>query len=171
MKHEELVQILNRLNKLPRKMLRLQEYDNVTEFVLHELCNKQCFDIGKAAYFVDNPDFNLLKGVAGYYQPEAYAGDDMWEQPSKFSAHMQGASFNQKVRRFHHGSMRKNKQSDDAIVQLISQEVGLKDPRYYSWDMKHGNHGLFVYEKSCDGEGCVDYVQEGLCLLGFCPVF
>jgi len=171
MEHEELVRILDCINKIPRKMLHIQNYDNVTEFVLHELCHTRCFDIGKAAYFVDNPDFDLLKGVAGYARPEAYAGDDVWDNPSQFTAHMQGAPFNQKVRRFHHASMRKNKESDDAIVDLISHELDLKKPRYYSWDMKHDNHGLFVYEKTCKGDECVDYVKDGLCLLGFCPVF
>lgn len=171
MEHEKLIRILNQLNKLPRKMLSIQNYDNATEFVLHELCNKNCFDIGKAAYFVDNPDFDMLKGVAGYSRPEAYAVDDAWKDPSKFSAHMQSSPFNQKVRNFYHASMRKHHESDDAIVKLIAQEIGLKDPRYYSWDMKHDNHGLFVYEKTCEGEGCVDYVKDSLCLLGFCPVF
>ncbi len=170
MEHAQLIKILDRVNKLPRKMLQVQNYDNITEFVLHELCNKDCFAIDKAAYFIDNPDFDLLKGIAGYSYPEAYA-EDVWKQPSKFTAHMQGAPFNQKVRNFNHSSMRKNNESDDAIVTLISNQLEINDPRYYSWDMKHDNHGLFVYEKKCNGEDCVDYVKESLCLLGFCPVF
>ena len=58
--------ILNTLSKLPRKMLSLKGQENVTEFVLHELCHKNCFNLDKAAYFVDNPDFDCLKGMAGF---------------------------------------------------------------------------------------------------------
>ena len=48
--------VLNTISRLPRKMLSLKNQENITEFVLHDLCNKKCFNLEKAAYFVDNPD-------------------------------------------------------------------------------------------------------------------
>lgn len=167
--------VLNRLSQLPRKMLSLRDQENMTEFVLHELCHADCFDLEKAAYFVDNPDFDCLKGVAGIWRPEVYAtpSDDIWQNPNAFSAHMQGSMFNQKVRDFVHSSLRKNKGSDEEIVHLIAQELHMDNPGYYSWDMKHYNHGLLVYEKPYKiGDACdVDTVLNGLSLLSFCPIF
>jgi hypothetical protein len=167
--------VLNRLSQLPRKMLSLKDQGNITEFVLHELCQADCFDLEKAAYFVDNPDFDCLKGVAGVWRPEAYATahDDIWQNPNSFTAHMQGSPFNQKVRDFMRSSLRKNQESDEEIVHIIAQELHMENPGYYSWDMKHYNHGLLVYEKPCKkGDSCdVDTVLNGLSLLSFCPIF
>lgn len=166
--------MLSRLSSLPRKMLSLKGHENITEFVLHELCNKQCFDLSKAAYFVDNPDFDCLKGVAGFCAVEAYNPEtNIWANPSAFSTHMQGSQFNQKVRTITHKSMRKDNKKDQEIVDRVARELNLQTPGYYSWDMKHDNHGLLIYERQCkEGDSCdVDSVLNGLSLLGFCPIF
>lgn len=166
--------ILSTLSKLPRKMLSLKGQENVTEFVLHELCHKNCFNLEKAAYLVDNPDFNCLKGMAGFCSIEAYKPDeDIWNNPRSFSTHMQGALFNQKVRSFSHTSMRKDHKPDEAIVHLVARELHMENPGYYSWDMKHDNHGLLIYERQCkEGDACdVEAVLNGLSILGFCPIF
>ena len=153
-------------------MLLLHGRDNVIEFVLHELCHEQCFNLEKAAYVVDNPDFNCLKGVAGFARSEAYEKEaDVWKNPDAFSAHMQSSPFNQKVRSFEKESLCKKGASDDAIVSEVAQNLGLDHPSYYAWDMKHDNRGVLVYQK-CDQEECdCNYLLDGLCMLGFCPVF
>jgi hypothetical protein len=166
--------ILSQLSSLPRKMLSLRGQENITEFVLHELCGKHCFDLQKAAYFIDNPDFDCLKGVAGFCATEAYSPDgSIWNNPSAFSTHMQGSQFNQKVRTITHTSMRKDKKGDSEIVDRVARELNLQVPGYYSWDMKHDNHGLLIYERRCqEGDACdIDSVLNGLSLLGFCPIF
>ncbi len=166
--------ILNTLSRLPRKMLSLKGHENVTEFVLHELCHKNCFNLDKAAYFVDNPDFDCLKGMAGFSALEAYnPTEDIWHNPRSFSTHMRGAPFNQKVRSFTHTSMRKDHAPDEEIVQLVARALSLENPGYYSWDMKHDNHGLLIYERQYkEGDACdVDAVLNGLSILGFCPIF
>ncbi|HRN77819.1 MAG TPA: hypothetical protein PLU71_01150 [Candidatus Dependentiae bacterium] len=167
--------VLNRLSQLPRKMLALKDQGNITEFVLHELCHTDCFDLEKAAYFIDNPDFDCLKGVAGVWRPEVYTtpNNDIWQNPSLFTAHMQGSLFNQKVRDFIRPSLRKSKESDEEIVRMIGQELHMQNPGYYAWDMKHDNHGLLIYEKPYKtGDACdIDMVLNGLSLLSFCPIF
>src|SRR5262245_10115368 len=90
--------ILNLLSTIPQKVLSLHGTENITEFVLHELCNTHCFDFKKAAYLVDNPDFDCLKGVAGFSSDEAYPKETIWEKPELFTAHMKKAAFNKKVR-------------------------------------------------------------------------
>lgn len=166
--------VLHRLSSLPRKMLSLKNHENVTEFVLHELCNKNCFNLAKAAYFVDNPDFDCLKGLAGFCADEAYTlQENIWAHPSAFSTHMQGAPFNQHVRTIMHSSMRKNNKCDQDIVDWAAQELHLQQPGYYAWDMKHDNHGLLIYERQFkEGDSCdIDSMLNGLSLLGFCPIF
>ena len=90
--------ILNHLSTLPQKLLSVHGTENVTEFVLHDLCSTHCFDLKKAAYLVDNPDFDCLKGVAGFSAEEAYPQDAIWETPELFIAHMKKSAFNNKVR-------------------------------------------------------------------------
>lgn len=165
--------LLNHLNHLPRKMLMLHGADNVTEFVLHELCSCEGFNLERAAYFVDNPDFDCLKGVVGFSSQEAYHDSGaIWENPREFSLHMQKAPFNQKVRSLQRESMRRSGESDEHIVNAIASELGLDNPSYYSWDMKHDNHGILIFQPMNKE---VDYndkhLLNGLSLLSFCPVF
>jgi len=153
--------IVDNLRRLPRKMLLLHGKDNVTEFVLHDLC-KNCFNVHKAAYFIDNPDFNCLKGVVGISTEElADIGD---------SARMQQSPFNQKVRSFEYQSHKKKGEPHDTVAEAIAKELGLQAYTFYTWDMKHDNHGFLVCEKNETGHPQDDVVLDGLCLLSFCPV-
>lgn len=157
---------------LPRKILQLHGRDNVTEFVLHELGTEDCFNLQRIAYVVDNPDFNCLKGVAGYCHQEAYhPRHSIWEEPDIFSEHMKKSAFNSKIRNFYKPSQVKNGASDAQIVAEIARELDFSNPSFYAWTMKHDNHGILLYEKA-DNDSCpCDYLLDGLCLIGFCPVF
>ena len=156
------------LNRLPRNILRLQGSENVSEFVLHDLCS-ECFAFNKAAYFIDNPAFNCLKGVAGYNHDESYTGE-IWQDPESFSNHMQSSSFNQKVRRCMQYSCKNCDQPDEKVLETLAHDLGMENFEYCSWDLKHENHGYLLYEK-----GGQDFEVEdllcGLHLLSFCPVF
>ncbi len=164
--------ITHHLAGLPRKILQLHGRDNVTEFVLHELSGKECFNLERIAYVIDNPDFNCLKGVAGYCQPEAYhAKESIWQEADTFSEHMKKSAFNKKVRHLSKPSHVKQGVSDKQIVKEVAHELGFGHPSFYAWTMKHDNHGILVYEKADDKPCDCDYLLEGLCLIGFCPIF
>ena len=165
--------ILDRLSGLPKRILSLHGKSNVTEFVMHELCAQDCFDLERAAYFVDNPDFDCLKGVAGFVKNEAFGDScNIWDKPDEFTQHMKDASFNQKVRSFSKESLRRKGETDESIVQEIAQTLGFDNPGFFSWDMKHDNHGLFIYQKqSAQQDKQLECLFEGLCYFGFCPVF
>lgn len=164
--------IIELLSALPRKILGLHGRDNVVEFVLHELGRQECFDLEKAAYVIDNPDFDCLKGVAGFERPEAYDEKcDIWAEPDSFSEHMKKSKYNNTVRCYHRGSGVKKGEKDEKIVQEIAHDLGFEKPFYYSWNMKHDNHGILLYEKHDKADCDCDYLLEGLCLIGFCPVF
>jgi hypothetical protein len=163
--------IVDNLRRLPRKMLQIHGLDNATEFVLHELCSKDYFNLSKAAYFIDNPDFNCLKGVVGVSGDELKNTGNIWENPAVFTEQMIASPFNQKVRSFTYESAKKRDHSPDVLAQTIAQELGLNDYGYYSWNMKHDNHGFLVCEKNkTEDHPQEDIIVDGLCLLSFCPV-
>jgi len=168
MKQDNLLQrqhtMLNCLANLPRKMLLLHGADNITEFVLHDLCHENCFNLKKAAFFIDNPDFNHTKGVAGFSAQEALKTGALWHNPQEFSKHMQSSAFNQKVRSLSHASA--------AHMPELAQTLGFENYAHCRWAMKHDNHGFVLYEKADTQDSFADdHLLNGLSLLSFCPVF
>lgn len=162
--------ILQQLCHLPKQILRFHEEANTSEFVLHDLCGKNCFDIQKAAYFVDNPDFNCIKGVAGYNKPEAYVPErSIWNEVDRFSTHMEGSPFNQKVKHVELCSVIKDLRPDEELMDDIAHSLDFNNFGYCTWHSKYDNHGFLLYEKPTDGDDL--YFEEGGCLLGLCSVF
>jgi len=174
---DELIQrqanILRSLSVIPKKILSLHGRDNLTEFVMHDICQENCFNIQRAAYFVNNPDFNCLKGVVGVSIPEVPQGlwTDIWRQNEMFSTYMRNSPFNRKVRNFSQCSLEGVDIPNDEIIEGVSRNLGIKNPSYFSVDMKHGNHGLFVYEGDHDDDLKDRHLVDGVSLLGFCPIF
>lgn len=167
-------QIVDNLRRLPRKMLGLHGRDNVTDFVLHELCSKDCFDIPKAAYFIDNPSFNCLKGIVGIAGQELQGFENIWAHPDQFIEKVAQSPFNQKVRSFNYESRKNRGHSHEAMAETIAQELGLNNYGFYAWDLKHDNHGFLICEKNeaKDAEHPHEEIMvDGLCLLSFCPVY
>lgn len=164
--------VLNYLSTVPKRILSLSGTDNVTEFVLYDLCGENCFNLNKAAYFIDNPDFNCFKGVAGFLKEKAKQCEQRWDKPSTFNNFMRECSFNTKIRSIQRNSVRKTQASDEHIAEDLAQELGLSSYRFCTWNMKHDNHGLFIYEP-VDKDDTVsdDYLVNGLYMLSFCPVF
>lgn len=165
--------IIKKMSSLPAKIVTLHGRDNITEFVLHDLAGKLCFNFGKAGYFVDNPDFDHFKGVAGYCNSQSFEhADFIWENPEEFTRHMQGSPFNKQVRTIMHQSPKRGCLDARKIVDTVAQELDMADPHYFCWDMKHYNHGLFIYEHA---NGKTDWEEEdlmnGLHLLSMCPIF
>lgn len=164
--------ILQKLSCLPRRMLQLHGRDNIAEFILHELSRQDCFNLDRVAYVIDNPDFNCLKGVAGYARDEEYVPDkEIWDAPDTFSEHMKSCSYNCKVRDFQKESGIKQGMSEVQIVKEVAKDLGFEQPSYYSWPLKNDNQGLLLYQKHDQDECDCDYLLDGLCLIGFCPIY
>lgn len=167
--------ILERLVAMPQKILSLHGNDNITEFVLNDLCHQNCFNLKKAAYFVDNPDFNYFKGIAGYDVDQLYTKepDRCWVDLSGFSDHMQQASFNQRVRRFSSHSIKQKELHEDKLLNSLADEFSFIKPQFHCWHLKNNNHGLLIYEHG-NGATCSwkpEDLEQGTALLGFCPIF
>lgn len=164
--------ILTCLSCMPGRILSLSHVENVTEFVLYDLSNHECFNLEKAAFFIDNPDFDCLKGVAGFSQAEKYGQNLAWDNPEGFSEFMRSCAFNQKVRSISRSSIKHAGKDTAAAVAEIAALLDLKDYGHHIFTMKHGNEGVLVFERGKETASDVqEFIPRGACLLGFCPVF
>ena len=163
--------LLTCLSCLPQKILSMHGKENVTEFVLHELCSKQCFNLTKAAYFIDNPDFDCLKGVTGFSQKDCTIDQkEKWSTPEQFSDYMNKCSFNKQVRAIQHPSATRAGVKPENIVAGLAQQLDLENPSFCTWNLKHDNQGMLIFQRG-DTDKIDDYLNNGLCLLAFCPVY
>lgn len=166
-------QLLHCLHQLPQKVMAYQEHDNVAAFVLHELCHSSQFNLEKAAYLVNNPDFDCLRGIAGFTRHDAFDEFDMhWRQPEEFSLRMKSSPFNSAVRELYAQSLKHNDVHEAASVTGLAEQLGIEQPQYISWDLRHDNHGYLVYQAPEDhDEQIKSYLQNGVFVLSFCPLF
>ncbi len=122
--------------------------------------------MSKAAYFVDNPDFDCLRGVAGYSQEEHDA-----HGRQEFPDHLSTCHFNKKVQSMVHDSYKKRQRHDGDLLKEIAPELHMKNPRCYSWPLKHDNVGILIYEIVLpENDDLSDCIHNGLHLLGFCAL-
>lgn len=161
--------LLYHLSTLPKNIVSFYNQDNITEFVLHDLCNKNCFNIEKAAYFVDSPDFDHCKGIAGFYQKELCPLNDIWADPCGFSEYMKSAAFNNQVRSIVRPSVKKNGEHWKTTAFSLANELAIQEPSLYIFDLKHDNHGIFLCNK-LDDEYDQDDMRNWLTVLGLCPI-
>ena len=100
--------------------------------------------------------------------------DNIWANPDQFIEKVAQSPFNQKVRSFTYESRKNRGHSHEAMAETIAQELGLNDYGFYSWDMKHDNHGFLCVKKIVlqdSDHPQEDVMVDGLCLLSFCPVY
>lgn len=167
---ERRTRLLHTMSTVPQMMLALRHRHNMYEFVLHDLCAHDCFNLQKAAYIVDNPAFNCLHGIAGYASDEMGQNGSILHDPEQFSQKMQNSVFNNKVKSIEQASIKLKNQ--ESIAHDIADVLGLKNYDVCYWDMIYDNHGIFMFEKADPEDSLVhDYLLSGLSLLTFCPVF
>jgi hypothetical protein len=164
-------EVLHALSALPEKMLRLHGTENVSEFVLYELCHKNCFNLPKAAFFVDNPDFNCFKGVAGFNKKEHEETVSLWDDPEAFTHFMANNNFNKQVRSINQCSGQAKQQAHEKLLADIAHQLDVRDLGYHRFPLKHGNNGFIMYDKHEVDMNDLEMVSRGACLLGFCPIF
>jgi len=170
---EQHCNILNCLTVLPRHILSLHDHNNISEFVLHDLCGSHCFNLGKAAYFVDNPDFNCFKGVAGFSRNEVSTDKKVWDDPETISQQLNRSPFNQQVKNHTWQSLKTGPEEERKMAEKIAQDLGLEKPQFCTWNMKHDNHGWLIFEReeNLDQDQQInDYLSNGVHLLSFCPI-
>lgn len=165
--------LLQHLGNLRKMIVHNHELENLSEFVLHDLCVGTCFHVNKAAYFVNNPDFKLLHGVTGYHKQEPQAQlHDAWNNQKQFIASMKDSAFNQNVRSKRHEHFEKGKNSEQYLVRKLADQLEIENPAYHIWDLKHANHGLLIYEPLAhEAQHAQQDHLDSLYYLSFCPVY
>lgn len=142
--------LANHLSGLLHKVLFYHEVDGLPDMILHELGHDNCFGLKKATYLVDNPDFDHLLGVAGFCKNECpYHKNDLWQNPYTFKNDMKKAQYHNDVKNFLRDSLRRRdiNLNDSEDVKELGVNLGIESPNYFSWNMKHGNHGLLIFEQ------------------------
>lgn len=172
MKHMNYDAIMRCFTHLPKQILLLHQIDNVTEYVLHSLSQQECLNFSKAAYFIDNPDFNFCKGIAGFDKDDAiYTCDSIIADDGTILTEQNACTYNDKVREITITSPRRNGESHEKVIERLINELEMSDPSCHVWNIKHDNFGVLVYE--CADESAQQLHEEflhGLSILGFCPV-
>src|SRR3990167_7100649 len=116
-------QVLSSLSRLPRKIVAFHNTNYTAQFVLHEIALRDCFNLGKAAYFVDNPDFDCLRGVAGY-DSQDHNGHTSWALHD-FDDHLGSCRFNKKVRCIDQTSYKRAQKDEAALISVLARELSM----------------------------------------------
>ena len=164
--------LLTKLSDFSKNMTQHHHLENLSEFVLHDVCSIDLFQVPKAAYLVNNPDFSCLKGVAGFHNPESFDKGDLWTNQKAFTSHMKSSDFNQKVRLLQDKSLILNGNgSESKKIYGLADQLEINDPLYHIWTMKHDNQGLLIFQRPQDYDVGQEHLLRFLYMLSFCPVF
>lgn len=167
--------LTSNLSALLHKVLNYYDVDGLSQMVLHELGHDNCFGLTRATYLVDNPDFDHLLGVAGYCKKDCPCHkQDLWKDPYSFKGDMKDAEYHNQVQKFLNNSLKRKEinLSNAKEVKDLGIQLGVVNPEFFSWTMKHGNHGILIFEQ---GEKPVkDWKRELLsnvaAILSFCGI-
>lgn len=171
-KHTKDLILLHRLGDVSLKIANNHHLENLSEFVLHDVCSQDLFRIVKAAYLVNNPDFACMKGVAGYSNQENFAQGHGWQHQKDFTSHMKGAAFNQKVRQVNEMNMQSKVDfSDKKHLYKLSDHLEIERPEFHLWNMKHDNQGILIFEKEDQNDPIFEHLPHFALMLSFCPIF
>lgn len=148
-----LEEFVSNLLQLPKKILKHYHTSGLVDLVLSHLASKHCFNLKTAAYFLDNPEFDCIKGVSGFHSSEVSDlpdWDEMWNLPAEKINSIHDAAFNQKVKNCLSSSLYgKNKSEEpERLITFAKSNLALEKPAVASWHGKHGNHGILFYEYS-----------------------
>ncbi len=143
--------VVHAILQLPHKILSHHDVDDLAQLVLHELGHDAHFGLTKAAYLVDNPEFDCVKGVAGFCKNECgLHRENLWEAPHAFGLDMKDASFHNTMKNFVQDTSVRRREVDihnpDDLAAL-GDRLGLKNPSFVTWNMRHGNHGILLFEE------------------------
>ena len=165
--------LLKQMILLPQQMVKIHGTYNTHDFLLHKLCQKDCFNLSKAAYFLDNPDFDVCKGIAGFHQDQSYKNSNHWDEADAFEKHMNICSFNRSVKDISLPSLKRNNKNIPDMVKDISDDLHIEQPLYLSWPVKHGNSGILLFESNdlLGHQHIQEHLEAGVHFLSLCPLF
>jgi hypothetical protein len=176
--------VLLKLNALPERMVTAHHYHNLAEYVLHELCDPLCLSLHKAAFLLDNPDFDTLKGVAGVHHQERFTAPSsmphenedgsVWQHTDQFTEHMANCRFNKAVRSVQRKSAQRTAMPWSECAAELADEMVFEQDKWgwLTFAAKHGNTGILIFESPDQSNPEREAsLACSVSLLGLCPVF
>lgn len=164
--------LLHRLGGVSQNMIKNHKLENLSEFVLYDLCAGDLFDISKAAYFVNNSDFACMKGVVGHSHQHKFNQPSGWNSQKEFIAHMKQSDFNNRVRAISDKSFKAHEMNlSDKRMRSLADQLEIENPACHVWDMKYDNQGFLLYEKPQFMQEIDEHMQHFVPMLSFCSVF
>ncbi|MBI2345107.1 hypothetical protein HYV10_03480 [Candidatus Dependentiae bacterium] len=171
-KHSQDLALLHRLGGVSLNIASNHHLENLSEFVLHDVCSEDLFRVVKAAYLVKNPDFACMKGVAGYSNQENFIQGHTWQNQKDFTSHMRNSLFNQKVRQINETNIpSKIDLLDKKRLHKLSDHLEIERPEFHLWKMKYDNQGILIFEKEDQNDLLFQHLPHFISMLSFCPVF
>lgn len=155
--------LLHTLSCLPEKIVATHGLDGISQLVLYELAHPDCFNFKKAAFFVENPDFQHLQGIVGIAADEHPAPLDVWQNRDLFLKQMERSPFHKQIRGLHVPLT-----ADGRARAALTEQLGL---RAHAFNLKHGNKGILLFEPNGGHTPSLEDLNAGLSLLAFCPIF
>lgn len=159
-------EILMAISNLPHKIVTLHSHDSLPALVLNTVCSKECFDIKRAAYIVNNPDFNCLKGIVGIDQSSVtdMSQEHAWQAPDELLQRLHRSSFHNLVAGYSaHEALRD--------TTALAEHLSMHNSRPCRWRMKYNNEGIVLYEPGRElSHEEEEMLQRSLSLLSFCPI-
>lgn len=142
-------ELLMMLLNLPNKILSHHEVHGLAQLILHDVSHDKHFGFKRASYLIDNPDFDCLRGVAGFVDDECkHHQEDLWINPHSFMHDMREAEFHNKLLKMASKSIRRNAQDNHLdIIRDVALDLGMINPHVYAQDLRHGNHGILIVEE------------------------
>lgn len=178
--------LVDHISKLPHRILQNYSLGSLAQMILHEIGHESGFGLKKAVYLIDNPDFDHLVGTAGFCCEECKNHQrNMWECPATFSEDMKDAHFHNDVKRISSQSIAKKTElekielmpaiksdmSDFKDVEELARKIGFENPQVLSWGMKHGNHGILIFEEEENlSPARKNLLKNAVALLSLCGV-
>jgi hypothetical protein len=163
--------LLKKLSNIPRNIIQLHDNYNLIEFVLHELCHEDCLNLKKAAYLIDNEDFDCLHGIVGIDKAEPFSHTNIWQQPNDFSTYMKSLAFNTKVKQLRYKSNKHISKNDSAFFRQLGDDLGMHQYKQCTLPLKYDNKGILLYETMNPHDIEENDLMSGLSFLSICPVF
>ncbi len=164
--------IVENILELPGTILKNHDKHGIHDLILHNIASEKCLNFSKAAYLIDNPDFNCLQGICGYSKkcsPKLTA----LETDKQLEA-IKNCQYNTLVKDFKDESLKaKNITFSDSNfknLHKLAQSLEIEKPEIFSWDLKHNNYGILIFENQ--EKHCCNWKEKLLSkvahLLGMC---
>jgi hypothetical protein len=156
--------------QIPQQITSYHHLDGLVDLVLYTIAKADCLSFSRAAYFVDNPDFNHLRGVCGFCVTTNLA--NCAQDQKSMIQQIQKSPYNCRVKTINQESLRANNidPTKPENVAKLCESLEIKNPKICNWDLKHNNYGLLIFEtatpRCCNWKDSL--VQQVSQFLGMC---